>query len=414
QENGDVQSLYKTELDKLVKVPVSPEAAAFMKYGDTKVSLYSGIPQVAIPLHTLEGREFNVPVSLTYDASGIKVEQLATWVGLGWNLNVGGRVTRVVNGLADDYIQGDYASITTSANGITSPTVINNIINYRNNSSTFSSVVEMQEYFEFLHDISTNFVDAEPDYYSINAPGLNATVVRDIEDNSLLKALNNPRIKITQQSNGWVVTNEDGTIYEFLDKSETTLKHGNDDIPNGAVTTEYESSWLLTKITSANGKDSFVFNYTDFGYWAQDQLGSSANRVVNEFQHHVFVYPEVTPQYGSGSGYWVKQQFLTSVAHNGITLMSTNLGTRHDIDDNGNNTRLSSLDFYDLEGNPLKSITFDNDNYFNLDGGDPSLKNRYDIRLKLDGITVRGRQNGIYQTYAFQYEDPDGLPARTS
>lgn len=414
QENGDVQNLYKTELDKMVKVPVSPEAGAFMQYGDTKVSLYSGVPQISVPLHALEGREFSLPITLTYDASGIKVEQLATWVGLGWNLNVGGRVTRMANGLADDYIQGDYASITTSTTLMTSATVINRIAQYKNSSSNFSSASDVQDYFDFLYDISRNFIDAEPDYYQLNAPGISATIVMDIEDNNKLKALNNPRIKILRYSNGWEVTNEDGTVYEFLDKSETTLKHGNDDVPNGAIINEFESSWLLTKITSPNGKDVYVFNYTDFGYWAQEQLGSSAQRVTNNFIDNLYVYPIPTPQYGSGTGYWVKQQFLTSILHNGSSMMSTNMGVRHDIDVNATNTRLSSIDFFDLEGNDLKSIEFDNAHYFNLDGGDPAVKNRFDIRLKLDGITIKGKQNGINQNYEFTYQTPDNLPPRDS
>lgn len=414
QENGNVQDLYKTELDKMVKVPVSPEAAAFMQYGDTPVSLYSGVPQISVPLHTLQGREFNLPITLTYDASGIKVEQLATWVGLGWNLNVGGRVTRVVNGLADDYLQGDYASITTSTSLMSSATVVSRINQYRANNSTFPSALAVEDYFDFLYEISRNFIDAEPDYFQLNAPGINATFVRDIEDSNNLKALNNPRIKIIKLSNGWEVTNDDGTVYEFLGEIETTLKHGNDELPNGAVINEYESSWLLTKITSPNGKDVYTFAYTDFGYWAQEQLGSSANRVTTNFADNVYTYPAPTPQYGSGAGYWVKQQFLTSISHNGTMLLSTNMGTRHDIDDAGNSTRLTSIDLFDLEGNDLKTIEFDNDHYFNLDGGNPATKDRYDIRLKLDGITIRGKQNGVHQTYGFEYENPDGVPPRDS
>ena len=89
---------YTTELQRFAKIPNSPEAAAFQKYGNTPVNLYTGGTNVAVPIYTYPGREMDLPISLTYDASGIKVSQMATTVGLGWNLNVGGRISRNTNG----------------------------------------------------------------------------------------------------------------------------------------------------------------------------------------------------------------------------------------------------------------------------------------------------------------------------
>lgn len=88
---------------RLAPTPTSPEAQAFTKYGNTPVNMYTGTPNIQIPIYTHQGRELNLPISLTYDASGVKVEQLATNVGLGWNLNVGGRITRITNGMPDDF-----------------------------------------------------------------------------------------------------------------------------------------------------------------------------------------------------------------------------------------------------------------------------------------------------------------------
>lgn len=99
------------ETSKMAPTPNSPEAQAFTKYGDVPVSMYMGTPNVQIPLFVFDGRELDLPISLTYDASGIKVEQLATNVGLGWNLNVGGRVSRIANGLPDDFISGANTNI---------------------------------------------------------------------------------------------------------------------------------------------------------------------------------------------------------------------------------------------------------------------------------------------------------------
>lgn len=94
---------YKSELQRMANIPNSPEAFAFTKYGDIPASLYTGSPNVNIPIYTIQGKEMSLPLALTYDHSSVKVEQQATWVGLGWNLDVGGRITRIANGLPDDY-----------------------------------------------------------------------------------------------------------------------------------------------------------------------------------------------------------------------------------------------------------------------------------------------------------------------
>lgn len=73
-------------------VPKSPEAAAFLKYGEYPVDMSTGVPGISIPLYTIDAKDFKMPISLDYHASGIKVAQEATWAGLGWNLNVGAQV----------------------------------------------------------------------------------------------------------------------------------------------------------------------------------------------------------------------------------------------------------------------------------------------------------------------------------
>src|SRR5262245_2688761 len=64
----------------------SPTAASLGKFGDVPVSYFTGIPQISIPLFTAKGRTLELPVSLSYHASGIKLEEIGGWVGMGWSL----------------------------------------------------------------------------------------------------------------------------------------------------------------------------------------------------------------------------------------------------------------------------------------------------------------------------------------
>src|SRR5580700_1992183 len=76
----------------------SPTAAALGKYGDIPVSYNTGIPNVSIPIYTVKAGSLSLPISLSYHASGLKVQEQASWVGAGWSLNAGGVITRTVVG----------------------------------------------------------------------------------------------------------------------------------------------------------------------------------------------------------------------------------------------------------------------------------------------------------------------------
>ncbi|GMN08184.1 hypothetical protein MTsPCn5_35730 [Croceitalea sp. MTPC5] len=437
-DGSEQENFYEGLVSKMVNIPNSPEAQAFAKYGDTEVSLYSGVPQINIPLHSVQGREMNLPISLTYDASGIKVEQIATPMGLGWNLQVGGRISRMVNGLPDDYDSGTYGTIynNNSPQGLS---IKNQVLDYsanqdRDSNNTFSSLQAGQDYYEFLLLANNNHIDPQPDYYSLNVPGISETLVIDYTDNNTPKALNNPRIKITrsttglnQSITGWTVTNEDGTVFNF-NTSEKTFRQnlkadgstsgaGGSVIGQGDANTTYNSSWLLSSITSANGKDHYVFNYNNLGYWSQEEGFSSAgvsNMIVsNNNPNHNYPYPETT---GTNVVYKVQQQLLGSIQHNGKIVVSMEHGNRDDLNfDQGTNSKYTAMNVFDFQGgqvaNPstLKRIEFDNATYFNSD----DWANYKDIRLKLDGITIKGNDGDIsYETYRFEYERPNDLPSR--
>lgn len=80
----------------------TPNAASFDKFIDNPVSLYNGSVDVSIPVYTLKDGDIELPITLRYNTSGIKVNEEASWVGLGWNLNVGGVITQNVVGDFDD------------------------------------------------------------------------------------------------------------------------------------------------------------------------------------------------------------------------------------------------------------------------------------------------------------------------
>ena len=86
----------------------SPTASALGKYGEISVGMYTGIPSIAIPIYTIKADDIELPISLSYHAGGIKLEERASNVGIGWSLNAGGVITRSIRGLPDPVSSTSY------------------------------------------------------------------------------------------------------------------------------------------------------------------------------------------------------------------------------------------------------------------------------------------------------------------
>lgn len=82
-------------------IPPPPNAASLGIYGNVPVSLYNGLPNISIPIYTIKHQDITLPIALSYHAQGVKVDQDASWVGLGWSLNSGGVITRTIRGIDD-------------------------------------------------------------------------------------------------------------------------------------------------------------------------------------------------------------------------------------------------------------------------------------------------------------------------
>lgn len=99
-----VQSFLPSSLMALTSGPSQPETGQFAPAGmDNMVDPFTGDFSYNIPLLDVGG----YPINLNY-AAGITPDAEASWVGLGWNLNVGA-ITRNMRGLPDDF-SGDQVS----------------------------------------------------------------------------------------------------------------------------------------------------------------------------------------------------------------------------------------------------------------------------------------------------------------
>ena len=103
----DVFSMYaednKLRTDpRLQIIQPSQEAQSLGKFSEIPVDLYTGRTNINIPLFTISYNGIEVPISLSYHGGGIKVDDECGLVGLGWTLNAGGVVNRIVRGMPDN------------------------------------------------------------------------------------------------------------------------------------------------------------------------------------------------------------------------------------------------------------------------------------------------------------------------
>lgn len=358
-------------------VPPSPTAASLGKYGEIPVSLYTGTPNISIPLYEISDGPLTVPISLSYHAAGIRVEEIASEVGLGWTLNAGGAINKQIRGNDDD------TGWVTS-----SPGLIRDII--QSGNSTNISLLKQE--------LQLGARDGEADIYSYNFNGRSGRFLFD-EDGTLY---NYPaeNVSVTPLAgthsfgSGWKVVAEDGTVYEF-DASE--LVYSSPCVGSG--TRENYTAWYLTKIKSADGKRQIDFIYDSISYSVQMPMGATRKVYVSG--------SNCTPSYDdctSSNTYYTKRLSQISFS-GGFVDFDYNTG-RQDLP--GTN-RLDAIKVYSTGtgGNQLVKEYQLGFGYFGASGS------TYEKRLKLTSVT-ENPSNGSKPPYLFTYNETIQMPSRFS
>jgi YD repeat-containing protein len=233
-----------TDLQTPKIVPPSPDAAALGKYGQIPVDRSTGIPSISIPIYEIKTPRFTLPISLSYHASGIKVEEISSWVGAGWSLNAGGLVTRSIMGYADDGNNG-----------------------FLTNQYQLKKAADIQWPADILYisKIVTKEIDNEPDNFSYNFNNHAGSFVFGDNATPVLIPFAPIKINFNQSTKIFDIKDEFGNSYYFSTK-ENTVSDINTNM--SGIT-----SWYLTKMVSADLSDEINFYYTtdetyqtDFSY----------------------------------------------------------------------------------------------------------------------------------------------------
>ncbi len=221
------------------------DGAALVQSVNVPTNLYTGTASVQIPMCTLEtlgGPAINV--GLSYQASGIKVEDRETNVGLGWQLTGGGMVTRVVRGRPDEL---GYRATSGQKHGTLIPT----------------SEVLTTSQFNSYSDENFKF-DGEPDVYYFQTPTCSGTFVVDYNGEVCLMPYQDIIVDFPPAPNRYIyITDTSGIKYLFGSTSDTreTREYKKSD---ETTWTSYISSWLLETM-AVNNKTIAQYYYIPRG-----------------------------------------------------------------------------------------------------------------------------------------------------
>jgi len=266
-------------LDENSKVFIEkPDVKNFHKHNFAPMNLYSGKVDVKIPLYEVNSKGIVVPIYLSYDTGGNKVDDISSSVGLGWSLNAGGSIIRVIKDVSDN-------ELTISAGD-----------------------VQKMGYHRRVYDRwktnqvgNSKYIDASPDLFHVAAPDLNAKfmIVSDapmeqdhldaginnlltrefktifLNDNSIL--MNDEELHYTDELtsegsdstcdervnphylDGFEITNSKGLEYEFEvgNVIETYTQYG----LNSSCPTKSVKSWNLNSIKAPTSDNKVSFEY---------------------------------------------------------------------------------------------------------------------------------------------------------
>lgn len=417
----------------------SPNAASLGVYGEIPISNYTGTPNINIPIYEIDLDGMKIPISMSYHASGIHVQQEASWVGLGWALNAGGQITKSIKDeedhevtfTPDRVIRGYYESKALFNKYIdesyTSPKLFDNL--------SFPFPLMPPAYVvsglqEFIYSMLSS--DTEPDLYSYNFCDFSGKMITGAEEyqpaghTDKKGLLLSPKEHLDFFFNGaWIAKDAKGYKYYFRTNEITVTTSGTnysrfpDNIFSSGLSAENHknivkyfdntysrqltSAWLLDSIVSPNN-NKVVFEYSKECIDSPINITEAANYLasVNKDQTLGGVYvesylPAVLPSNNyTLSNATIIQTILKKITWNGGEIVF-NTTDREDLipHDTSKPQKLSGVKVYNQDKVPIKDFVLEHTYLGNASTTAPG----YDLRLLLTKITEKNSMAAHSFTY---------------
>jgi hypothetical protein len=409
--------------DRKTMIPTSPEAAILGRFGEVPIGYYTGTADVSIPLYSIKEANVEIPITLRYHNSGIKVEDQAGWVGLGWSLEPAGTIIQTVYGKEDNLdnittVDG-YAAIKSRMTGglnvmgvpgVAYPGMFGHTMEIGFNMWNLYPPGCTTDGSGDSHAIlnSLTLGNGQPDIYQYNFGRYSGRFYINSETKAVVLIDKKDQISFVNQGGGWLATTLDGDKFYFNQVETATTS---------VISNRTGYTFKLTSIVFNNGKtinfsyssghyEWFVYNETwNSGYpWGFGTYSTSPTVTADISQHNTLTLSTITTD---------------------DEVINFNLEARSDINlySQDNVKRLKSIDITSTNNNKkIKSFNF-NYSYFPYSQVGGSFINTSGIvdvlgkRLKLDSlqeVAYTSSGTNTMSTYKFKYDSLVTMPLKTS
>lgn len=289
--NAAAQSGGFFDMIKQVTESGSTPAKASMNCGlDSPVNKITGAACFDIPIYTIETGGHSLPVSLHYESSGFKVVDLASNVGMGWNIAASGMITRTVKGFPDELFCG-YTAQDDPTNPNQGSDSIRRLVSELVGKPLDTILTDRDStLFVALMGITENRYEGEPDIYSFSFAGYSGSFVHDMDGN--IHLIPEQNFAIEHVADTFIVTVDNGDRYYFGGENATETVQYTFNVPLfekvstfelnqiNEVNNYYENrylfldkqqtredcqnysiAWNLTKIEYADSQAGILFEY---------------------------------------------------------------------------------------------------------------------------------------------------------
>lgn len=271
----------------------SPDSRTLVRDIQNPVDYHTGTVNVQAPLYTVQANGISIPITLSYNTSGIKVNDTPTSTGLGWRLSAGGKITRIVKKYPDE--QSRRTAVTYIKNDSTRLYHYNSAwLDYLfKTDSTLNEVYELGV-FEYLPNgeregnIPFFDFDTEPDIFYFEIPGNSGIFVLDNDGGAHTIPYQDLAITFIRGTeptdNRFTIRDNAGNLYKFGSSAEsrevtTATTHDNTNHTNTRTLT-YNSTWHLDEIAPFSG-EQVLFTY---------EAGTHANEITTRDWFQIGLY----------------------------------------------------------------------------------------------------------------------------
>ncbi|MGN6417683.1 MAG: hypothetical protein ACTHMC_09340, partial [Pseudobacter sp.] len=351
----------------------------------------------SIPLFEISIKGTTIPVTLDYNAGGIRVNEAATWVGLGWSLSYGGQISRSVKGKPDEYTfitkhRGAYPG-STIAYFRTLPDII---ADWRS--------ADRSVYMQKAKDPTQLENDLRPDEFYYSLAGYSGRYMFDQKNDSFVMfPKSDVKVDVnfsSQSAFSGRVSFSPVDFWSIITPDGISAEYGRGMITRRGLGDYYDpytiDSWNIKKIINTFN-DSITYHY------------SSGFDTTRSWSNNSY-YSSVTKNY-------IGQAALSYAMEKHLERIDFPNGSIHFIAEpkTDKGVRLKEVIVKDLNNTVIKRILL-NHSYFHGTFGNNKMGpvgDEYDYRLRLDSLSFAGNNN-IVQTYKFDYyfDEFDKKPSR--